>query len=455
MGLEAFIEGGLGIVNDIDLAQSLFKKPAEVVKEAFGGRLPTYTVEAEAMADSEGGFVQVQFMGDTVNLTDGDPDGAGDVTDEAAESGEAAQWVEVPCSACIHAGDRVLVTIQDGAPIDCTAIGFGDALGAVADAAATLAQQAETLAQATAQNFWHDANGAHVSTTANDAEGERNILMNAYGILLRAYANYLAALTSSGVAFYDGNGNAASNIVAAFGSSGAQIGKTGETHLGVTSSAVEILSATLQVLLSLSKQTRNIDGTDTDLGAITSAMPLLLEHVGVGTSRLYMADGSNPNKELTRLVEVLGNYTAEIEANANASLGAEAKLTATSTQGGIKTAQVDVAASSSGSLINLQGDEILVGFAEPIAYADKTVTVSSTSHGTNFTTSVSISKTGYTPLGVIDWWWDSGTRQNYFNAWGVFTYGNTLYVRLCNLHPSDAASGSFTARVVYVRNELL
>ncbi len=49
-------------MNDIDLAQSLFKKPAEVVKEAFGGRLPTYTVEAEAMADSEGGFVQVQFM---------------------------------------------------------------------------------------------------------------------------------------------------------------------------------------------------------------------------------------------------------------------------------------------------------------------------------------------------------------------------------------------------------
>lgn len=443
------------MMNDLDLAQSLFRKPTEIVTEAFGGRLPAYTVEAEAMADSEGGFVQVQFMGDTVNLTDGDPDGAGDVTDEAAESGEAAQWVEVPCSACIKAGDRVLVTIQDGAPIDCTTIGFGDALGAVADAAATLAQQADTLAQATKQNFWYDANGAHVSTTANDAEGERNILMNAYGILLRAYANYLAALTSSGVAFYDGAGNAASNIVAAFGSSGAQIGKTGETHIGVTSSAVEILSATLQVLLSMSKQTRNIDGHDTDLGAITSAMPLLLEHVGAGTSRLYMTDGTNPNKELTRLVEVLGNYTAEIEANANASLGAEAKLTATSTQNGVKTAQVDVSASSSGSLVNLQGDEILVGFAAPIVYEDKTVTVPSTAHGTNFMTSVSVAKTGYTPIGVVDWWWDSGTRQNFFNSWGVFTNGNTLYVRLCNLHASSNADGVLKARVLYVKNELL
>ena len=79
----------------------------------------------------------------------------------------------------------------------------------------------------------------------------------------------------------------------------------------------------------------------------------------------------------------------------------------------------------------------------------------STAHGTNFTTSVSVAKTGYTPIGVVDWWWDSGTRQNFFNAWGVFTSGTTLYVRLCNMHSTDDAKGSFTARVMYVKNELL
>ena len=414
-------------MNDIDLAQSLFKKPAEVVKEAFGGRLPTYTVEAEAMAGSEGGFVQVQFAGDTVNLTDGDPDGAGDVTDEAAESGEAAQWVEVPCSACIKAGDRVLVTIQDGAPIDCVSIGWGDVVSFTAS-------QAEAIATATNQHFWADGNGIHVSTDDGDAAGTNNILINSLGILLRELTTVLLELSGSGVIVGDQSG----------------------THLQVSSSAVEILSATLQVLLSLSKQTRNIDGTNTDLGAITSAMPLLLEHVGAGTSRLYMTDGTNPSHELLRIVELLGNNTAEIESSANASLGAESKLTATNTDGGVHVAQVSASASSAGSLVNLQGDEILVGFAAPIVYEDKTVTVPSTAHGTNFLSStISVSKTGYTPVGVVSWWWDSGTRQNFFNSWGIFTNGNNLYVRLCNLHSSDAASGTLKVRILYVRDELL
>ena len=413
-------------MNDFDLAQSLFKKPAEVVKEAFGGRLPTYTVEAEAMADSEGGFVQVQFMGDTVNLTDGDPDGAGDVTDESAESGEAAQWVEVPCSACIKAGDRVLVTIQDGAPIDCVSIGWGDVVSATAS-------QAEAIATATNQHFWSDTNGIHVSTDDGDAAGTNNILINSLGILLRELTTVLLELSSAGVIVGDQSG----------------------THLKVSSSSVEILSATLQTLLALSKQTRNIDGTDTDLGAITSAMPLLLEHVGAGTSRFYMTDGTNPNKELTRLVEVLGNYTAEIESSANASLGAESKITATSTDGGVHVAQVSTSASSSGSLVNLQGDEILVGFAAPLVYEDKTVTVPSTAAGANYSSSaISVLKTGYSPIGCYQTWWASGTGQNKFNDYGTHVEAGNLYVRLHN-YGTAAASDSLKCRILYVKLELL
>lgn len=414
------------MMNDLDLAQSLFRKPTEIVTEAFGGRLPAYTVEAEAMEDSADGMVAVQFMGDTVNLTDGDPDGDGAVTDELSESGIAAQWVSVPCSANVKAGDRVLVTIQDGAPIDCTTIGWGDTVSAVAS-------QAEAIATATQQHFWADGNGIHVSTDEGDPEGANNILINSLGILLRELTTVLLELSSAGVIVGDQSG----------------------THLQVSNSAVEILSATLQVLLSLSKQTRNIDGTDTDLGAITSAMPLLLEHVGAGTGRLFLTDGTSPNKELLRIVELLGNNTAEIESSVNSSLGAESKITATNTDGGIHVAQVSASASSAGSLVNLQGDEILVGFAAPIVYEDKTVTVTSTAHGANFMTSVSVAKTGYTPIGVVDWWWDSGTRQNFFNSWGVFTNGNTLYVRLCNLHASSNADGVLKARILYVKNELL
>lgn len=439
-------------MNDIDLAQSLFKKPAEVVKEAFGGRLPTYTVEAEAMADSEGGFVQVQFMGDTVNLTDGDPDGAGDVTDEAAESGEAAQWVEVPCSACIKAGDRVLVTIQDGAPIDCTTIGFGDALGAVADAAATLAQQADTLAQATKQNFWYDANGAHVSTTANDAEGKRNILMNAYGILLRAYANYLAALTSSGVAFYDGNGNAASNIVAAFGSSGAQIGKTGETHIAIDSDSVDVLDGNGNVLFTM--------GTDGSAAVLRS----LLKYASFGIdasftdyAQVYVTRDTGFSQIYSDVHRPNGNYVNVAEHQAYVADGAESysviSAQYTTLAGVSHSAEVMARATGVAGYVNANADKVTVNSVAPIVTETKQVTISSTNAGNNATGSISIAKTGYTPV-AFQWWWSTGTRQNFFNNYGCHFEGNTFYYRFCNVG-SAAANGTLQVQVFYACSELL
>lgn len=439
-------------MNDIDLAQSLFKKPAEVVKEAFGGRLPTYTVEAEAMADSEGGFVQVQFMGDTVNLTDGDPDGAGDVTDEAAESGEAAQWVEVPCSACIHAGDRVLVTIQDGAPIDCTAIGFGDALGAVADAAATLAQQAETLAQATAQNFWHDANGAHVSTTANDAEGERNILMNAYGILLRAYANYLAALTSSGVAFYDGNGNAASNIVAAFGSSGAQIGKTGETHIAIDPDSVDVLDGNGNVLFTM--------GTDGSAAVLRSLLKYASFGINAGTSdyaETYVTRDTGNSQLQNTVYRPNGSYVCNARHEAYVEDGAEShsliSAEYTTLAGTSHKAEITARATGNAGYANADADKVTVNSSAALVQETKQATISSTAAGNNATGSFSIAKTGYTPI-AAQWWWSAGTRQNFFNDYGCHFEGNTYYYRFCNVG-SSAANGTLQVQVTYARTELL
>lgn len=406
-----------------ELASMLFPDPADVVREGLGGILPPTYEGGVALADSEGGTVRVLPDGTVTTWADGDPDGTAE--DAADPDAEAAEPVTVPCTANVREGDRVLLVVQDGAYVDCMAAGSGDRVAATAS-------QAEAIATATQQHFWADGNGIHVSTDEGDPEGANNILINSLGILLRELQTVLLELSSAGVIVGDQSG----------------------THLKVSSSSVEILSATLQTLLSLSKQTRNIDGTNVDLGAITSAMPLLLEHVGVGTSRLYMTDGTNPNHELTRLVEVLGNYTAEIEANANASLGAEAKLTATSTQNGVKTAQVDVSASSSGSLVNLQGDEILVGFAAPIVYEDKTVTVPSTSAGSNYSSSaISVLKTGYAPVACVQTWWASGTNQNKFNDYGTHVESGNLYVRLHN-YATGAASGSLKCRILYFKTEL-
>lgn len=92
------------------------------------------------------------------------------------------------------------------------------------------ASEADRVATAINQHFWADDNGIHVTEADHDATTEHNILINSVGILLRKATNYLVSITQSAIAFYDGNGNNAANIVAQFGSGGATIGKTGAAH---------------------------------------------------------------------------------------------------------------------------------------------------------------------------------------------------------------------------------
>ena len=55
---------------------------------------------------------------------------------------------------------------------------------------------------------------------------------------MRKASNYLVSITSSAVTFYDGSGNAASNIVAQFGTSLARIGKAASEHIDITSNSL-------------------------------------------------------------------------------------------------------------------------------------------------------------------------------------------------------------------------
>ena len=80
-------------------------------------------------------------------------------------------------------------------------------------AAAKVAGDAKSIADAVGQHFWADDNGVHVSNEDGNATGERNILMNSLGILLRQGSAWLASFSDSAVAFYDGLGNEAANIV--------------------------------------------------------------------------------------------------------------------------------------------------------------------------------------------------------------------------------------------------
>ena len=121
------------------------------------------------------------------------------------------------------------------------------------------ADEANAVAQATNQHFFADTNGAHITDVTqdewNDAVADEfsdydpdtkpyhNQLLNSLGILLRTALNNLVSITRSAIAFYDGQGNDASNIVARFGSDGAQIGKDGTSRLELGASSLRAYDA--------------------------------------------------------------------------------------------------------------------------------------------------------------------------------------------------------------------
>lgn len=121
-----------------------------------------------------------------------------------------------------------------------------------------IADEAHAVANAINQHFWTDDNGAHVTDVTqdewkaavedgfsdlSDTKPYYNQLSNSLGILLRSGLNNLASWTRSAIAFYDGEGNEAANIVASFGRDGAQIGHVDSEHVDIGSGRVSMLNA--------------------------------------------------------------------------------------------------------------------------------------------------------------------------------------------------------------------
>ncbi|MBR2838640.1 MAG: hypothetical protein IKE55_07655, partial [Kiritimatiellae bacterium] len=188
----------MSLSSKTELARALFRTPPPDSVTRISGT---------ATADSSDGTV-------TVQLEDGDV-------------------IEVGTIGSVSAGDTVTIHVQRGEAQVIASEGWGDALQATADEAAA-------VANATNQHFWSDTNGAHVtevtqdewndSTSANYHSGY-NSLWNSLGLLFRKALNNLVSIAQSAVAFYDGQGNAAGNVTASFGASGAQVGKLGESHI--------------------------------------------------------------------------------------------------------------------------------------------------------------------------------------------------------------------------------
>ena len=109
--------------------------------------------------------------------------------------------------------------------------------------ASRLAAEANEVATATNQHFWSDGNGIHVAETEREQWEQQpsgsNVTINSLGILFRVALSNLVTMTQGAVAFYDGLGNSASNIVAFFGRTGSQIGKSDEAHMTQSATATK------------------------------------------------------------------------------------------------------------------------------------------------------------------------------------------------------------------------
>lgn len=149
---------------------------------------------------------------------------------------------DTPCSLMVNAnvGDRVTVEIVGNA-----AKVTGNYTAPPTDD--TVAEEAKEVAEATNQHFFTDTNGIHVTeATQEDWEENHsgaNVLINSLGQLFRNGLNNLVCITSSATQFYDGLGNAASNIVAQFGRAGTIIGKAAAAHISITNSLIDIFGS--------------------------------------------------------------------------------------------------------------------------------------------------------------------------------------------------------------------
>ena len=232
-------------MNMMDLATTLFGR-SRAEENIVSTDATTRTYIGTATSDSSDGSVYVALSEDVTMPDDYD--------------GEHGTGVEMPTTVGVSEGDEVLVTVFGGgtlkAPVVTGNPGWGDDVETrvteahdLAASVESIAQEAKEVAEATGQHFWPDTDGVHVTEVTQDewqtAPTGANVLLNALGMLFRRAMNPLLALVTGsnpGVAIYDGEGDAATNVVASFTSSGQVIGRTDESHLEADYHSIQLIN---------------------------------------------------------------------------------------------------------------------------------------------------------------------------------------------------------------------
>lgn len=264
------------------------------------GRTRTYT--GTALGPSSDGSVLIQL----------------DSADVVSQDG--TDHVTIPTCPSVLEGDRVMVTSVNGTGTVSYVPGEGDRQNAAIAAANQAASEAQAVAEAVGQHFFADTNGIHVTTEVDDPAGTHNILINSLGILLRAVTNNLVSITSSAIAFFDGLGNAATNIVASFGASGATIGYASGQHLSIDSDSVDIMNGgTVQSSFSASSVSlgTNNSGAVVDFcgGECTISYDALSDTLQIDADNNIILTNGNQSAEYMGMTKVGGTTIAGMMAS--------------------------------------------------------------------------------------------------------------------------------------------
>lgn len=306
----------------------------------------TNTYIGQAVADSDNGSVQIILSDDAIT---------------PAWSGEGTT-VEVPTTTAVHAGDNVLVQTFGGhvmtSPVVTGVVGRGDELQ-------ELAEDAEAVANAVSQHFWTSTtgtdSGAHVTEVTqeewNDVGGSSyhsgsNSLWNSLGMLFRDGLTNLMAVLTSGVAIYDGLGNAASNIVASFTAAGATIGRLADSHAVFDSSGFHVYFGEANVF-DINYQQIITGSVVSDISSIDTA--------GTSLSFANVTDTQQPGYDQRRMVfgfndENVNQYNVyALKYGANGAYAA-----GVSVNGETYEASVEARANDTSSYVTLDAKNIII-----------------------------------------------------------------------------------------------
>lgn len=299
----------------------------------------------------------------------------------------------------------------------------------------------QKIAGNTNQYFWHVQSGgdtgAHITEKPQDefvadpTNGGGNLLARSNGIAVRNGLAELATFDDSGVAFYDGNGSAAANVLASFGDSGMRVGRVGYTNIQVAPTSVTMTAPDGSVALKALFELNTTTG-----GAREYGVRITDEHNTSTITITPVASGGVFTDELAYSSE-MNNFNWQT-AGASLAIGADS-LTA---EVGTNT----VAINSTGD-IKINGQPLIV-------YNDVTVTVSyaagtiGTRGGTYSLGTTTMS--GYTFMGayVID---DRNTSA--FNAVAVGNMPNsTAHLAVYRATGNAVTDAEVTVRKVWACN---